>query len=249
MHRRMRVTLWLCLLGSPLLSLAQPPREAGREAGGVTVRLTWTAPASNADGSPLSPLSGYRLYQGTQPQGYGPPSALPPEATTTTVRDLQPGTTYYFALTAVSSAGESAKSNEMAAPIPARPTETGLRVNIQDYGAQPDDAVDDAPAIRAAISAVIAAGGGTVVIPPGRLAYPRRPGPRAAPRGQRGGPDRPAGVCADTDRRSEYGDALDGRRRRAMDSVRSRHGADPHGPRDRLVSGPPRPHAVWPACL
>ena len=134
---------------------------------GATVHLTWTPPATNADGSPLSPLSAYQLYQGTQSQVYGPPSPLPADATTTAVVGLQPGTTYYFALTAVSSAGESAKSNEIAAQVPALPQEAGLRVNIQDYGAVPDDAGDDAPAIRDAISAVIAAGGGTVVIPPG----------------------------------------------------------------------------------
>ena len=133
---------------------------------GATVHLTWTPPATNADGSPLSPLTGYRLYQGTQSQGYGPPSPLPADATTTAVVGLQPGTTYYFALTAVSQAGESANSNELVVAIPALPA-PGVRVNIQDYGAVPDDAGDDAPAIRAAISAVIAAGGGTVVIPPG----------------------------------------------------------------------------------
>ena len=97
----------------------------------------------------------------------GRPARCRPTRPPRAVVGLQPGTTYYFALTAVSPAGESAKSNEMAAAIPARPVEAGLRVNIQDYGAVPDDAGDDAPAIRAAVSAVIAAGGGTVVIPPG----------------------------------------------------------------------------------
>ena len=181
MSRWMRVTLWLCLLGSPLLSLAQAPLPAGRKADGVTVRLTWTAPPSNADGSPLSPLTGYRLYQGTQPQGYGAPSDLPASATSTTVDGLQPGTTYYFAVTAVSAAGEGAKSNELPVPIPARLPDAGVRVNILDYGAVPDDAGDDAPAIRDAISAVIAAGGGTVVIPPGGWHIPGVLAPQVLP--------------------------------------------------------------------
>ena len=134
---------------------------------GATVTLAWTTPTVNVDGTPVLGLSGYRLYQGTASQVYGPPTPLPASVTTTQVPGLAPDTPYFFTVTAVDTQGrESPKSNEIRVAISPMPV-PGLRVNIQDYGAVPDDAGDDAPAIRAAISAVIAAGGGTVVIPPG----------------------------------------------------------------------------------
>ena len=113
----------------------------------MMVRLTWTAPpqqcgrARRSAPSRATGLSGHPAAGGT-----GRPATSRASATSTTVDGLQPGTTYYFAVTAVSAGGEGAKSNELPVPIPARRPDAGVRVNIQDYGAVPDDAGDDAPA-------------------------------------------------------------------------------------------------------
>lgn len=49
--------------------------------------------------------------------------------------------------------------------------------NVANYGAIPNDALDDAPAIHAAILAAYTAGGGTVDIPPGRFMLATRMAP------------------------------------------------------------------------
>jgi hypothetical protein len=74
--------------------------------------LSWTAPTENTDGSALSNLSGYRIRYGTS-AGALTQTILINNASVTTyvVEDLAPAT-WYFAVTAVTSAGsESAYSN------------------------------------------------------------------------------------------------------------------------------------------
>lgn len=72
--------------------------------------LSW---AANAE----TDLAGYRLYVGTTSGLYGPAIPLG-NVTSYTVSNLQPGHTYYFALSAVDTAGnESQKSGELSKSI------------------------------------------------------------------------------------------------------------------------------------
>jgi len=73
--------------------------------------LTWTPPTQNNDGSPLDNLASYRLYYGTTAGQLTKVITIDKGQTAYTVSDLQPAT-YYFALSAVNSAGlESALSD------------------------------------------------------------------------------------------------------------------------------------------
>jgi hypothetical protein len=74
--------------------------------------LSWTPPTTNTDGSPLTNLSGYRVYWGTALGSYPNSVTLNnPGLASYVVENLAPGT-YYFVVTALSSAGrESAYSN------------------------------------------------------------------------------------------------------------------------------------------
>ena len=74
--------------------------------------LSWTAPTENTDGSSLSNLAGYRIRYGTSSSSLTQTIAISNVSVTTyVVEDLAPAT-WYFAVTAVNSAGtESAYSN------------------------------------------------------------------------------------------------------------------------------------------
>lgn len=73
--------------------------------------LAWTAPTANTDGTPLTDLTGYNVYEGVSPTTLAKIATLPATALTYV---LQMGVgTMYFALTAINSAnppGESVQS-------------------------------------------------------------------------------------------------------------------------------------------
>lgn len=75
--------------------------------------LTWTMPALNTDGSSLTDLTGYKIYYGTNSSSLTSSVSVSGGATTTTtINGLSTGTTYYFAIASISSAGgEGNKSN------------------------------------------------------------------------------------------------------------------------------------------
>ncbi|MBI5543306.1 MAG: fibronectin type III domain-containing protein [Deltaproteobacteria bacterium] len=85
-----------------------------------TAVLSWEAPTTFTDGSPLTDLTGYRIHYGTSSGSY--PSVVNvsnPTAVTYTVSNLPGGATYYFVVTALSaSGGESARSMEASKTIP-----------------------------------------------------------------------------------------------------------------------------------
>ena len=87
-----------------------------------TVTLTWDPPTTNADGTALTDLAGYKVYYGNASRSYSSVNPVIDNVTTYTSPDLAPGT-YFFAVTALDAAGnESAYSNEVsktiAAPLP-----------------------------------------------------------------------------------------------------------------------------------
>jgi hypothetical protein len=77
--------------------------------------LSWTAPTTNLDGTPLTDLAGYKVYLGTVSGVYGVPidvGFIASSSPSYTVSNLGTGT-YYFAVTAYDSTGlESSLSNE-----------------------------------------------------------------------------------------------------------------------------------------
>ena len=79
--------------------------------------LSWQNPAQNTDGTPLANLAGYRIYYGTDPANLAPLAQISDPATTSyTANNLKAGT-YYFALTAVNSAGVESSRSAVASKI------------------------------------------------------------------------------------------------------------------------------------
>jgi hypothetical protein len=78
----------------------------------ASATLDWVAPTTNTNGSALTDLRGYRIYYGTRSNQLTNTIAITSPGMATYVIDgLQVGTTYYFAITAVTSSGmESADS-------------------------------------------------------------------------------------------------------------------------------------------
>ena len=81
--------------------------------------LTWTAPTTYNDGTPVTDLAGYKLYTGIASGSYQQ-SVDTGNRTSYTLSALSDGATYYFAVTAYDTAGvESAYSNEWTRTFPA----------------------------------------------------------------------------------------------------------------------------------
>lgn len=95
--------------------------------------LSWTAPTTNTDGSPLTDLSTFNIYQGTSPAGMTKVATVGASGGTYTTPVLQPGT-YYFSVTAVNAAGaESTKSAVVSTTIspPPIPKTPGQPQNVK----------------------------------------------------------------------------------------------------------------------
>jgi len=80
--------------------------------------LSWDSPATNADGTTLTDLVGYKVYYGTTSLGYTTAIDInDPNTTTHTIQNLSPGT-YYFAVKAYdTSINESEYSSEVSKTI------------------------------------------------------------------------------------------------------------------------------------
>src|SRR5688572_16525367 len=87
----------------------------GVRAQAASLTFAWTAPVTNADGTPLTDLSSYRLYLATSGQGcpgssyvaIATPTPAPRSGDALSVRlaSLTAGVTYFGAVTAVDAAG------------------------------------------------------------------------------------------------------------------------------------------------
>lgn len=88
---------------------APPPNPGG------TATLTWAAPTTNTDGTPLTDLAGYHIYYGTNAAQLPLEAVLDgPASTTYVVNGLRLGT-YYFTVSAFNAEGtESAESNRVS---------------------------------------------------------------------------------------------------------------------------------------
>ena len=79
-----------------------------------SISLSWYAPSTNEDGTPLTDLAGYRIYYGTVSGNYTHMIDAG-NVRTYTVPNLTDGRTYYFVATAYNSAlFESSYSNEVS---------------------------------------------------------------------------------------------------------------------------------------
>ncbi len=122
MIKRMRSAFYLALFvmvvagcGSQSGSTAA---GAGPQGGSPTGVLTWDAPSSYTDGSPLTDLAGYKIYYGTAHGNYTS-SINVGNTTSISVADLSSSVPasglYYLAVTAYDTAGnESTFSNEVS---------------------------------------------------------------------------------------------------------------------------------------
>jgi fibronectin type 3 domain-containing protein len=115
------------------------PQSLAATAGSGSVSLTWTAPANNGGAA----ISGYNIYRGTSAGGEGTTPVGTVSGTTLSFTDtgLTNGTTYFYTVKAVNSAGTSAASNEasatptaVTATVPTAPqslTATGASKSVQ----------------------------------------------------------------------------------------------------------------------
>ena len=88
--------------------------SGGGNATGI-VELSWNAPTTNTDGTPLTDLAGYKIHYGTEHGAYTATFAI---GKVTTYTFALPAGTYYFAVTSHDTLGsESALSNEVAKTV------------------------------------------------------------------------------------------------------------------------------------
>lgn len=82
------------------------------------VTINWNPPTQNTDGTPLTDLAGFKIHYGTASQKYTQTITVSnPGLVTYVVTNLAAGT-YYFAVTAYSSAGtESTPSSEVSTTV------------------------------------------------------------------------------------------------------------------------------------
>ena len=82
------------------------------------IRISWTAPTENVDGSILTDLVGYRIYYGAESRTYSDTVELMDPRATSYALDLSSGD-YHVAMTAIDADGnESAYSNEVLKSAP-----------------------------------------------------------------------------------------------------------------------------------
>lgn len=78
------------------------------------VTLSWDAPTTNADGTPLTDLAGYKIYYGTSSGAYSTAIKVG-NITKYMAYNLENGVVYYFAVTAYDMSGKESKfSNEVS---------------------------------------------------------------------------------------------------------------------------------------
>ena len=88
------------------------PTASPSSAGGAAT-ISWEAPTTNTDGTPLTDLAGYRIYYGSSPDKLGHSVQIKTIGLQTyVIDDLQSGT-WYFAVMAVASDGSESKLSDI----------------------------------------------------------------------------------------------------------------------------------------
>ena len=101
-----------CLGGGGGTDTAATDPAAGRSGTGVA-SLVWSAPTTNADGSPLVDLQGYNVYLGDSTGTLTRVASVGPNETNYLVSGLAPGT-HYFAVSAYGSNGAESDFSNIA---------------------------------------------------------------------------------------------------------------------------------------
>ncbi len=113
---RNATALAACLAAASLVSGCIDPGPASNAStapqslagGGRAATLSWAAPTSNTNGTPLTDLTGYRIYYGSSPEDLSHTVQINSVGLQTyVIDDLEPGT-WYFAVMAL--AGNGAES-------------------------------------------------------------------------------------------------------------------------------------------
>lgn len=83
-----------------------------------SARLSWSAPTTNVDGTPLTDLAGYRIYYGRSSGSYSSSITISnPAATTYTIQGLTAGTYYAVVRAFDSSNNEGPSTVELSKTI------------------------------------------------------------------------------------------------------------------------------------
>jgi hypothetical protein len=117
------ITILSLLIGGEALSLA------------ASVQVSWQAPTTNADGTPLTDLAGYQVYYGPSSGNYTVTLDVG-NTLSVSLSGLTAGQTYYFAVTAYdTSENESARSTEVSATPTEVPPGTFMDTTMADFSA------------------------------------------------------------------------------------------------------------------
>ena len=101
---------------SPVSPVSPTPPPSGSGVHNLT--LTWSAPTDNADGTPLTDLTGYKIRYGTASGNYSQKLILANPGLNRYVVDNLGSGTYFFTISAYNQAGtESQLSSELATTI------------------------------------------------------------------------------------------------------------------------------------
>jgi Fibronectin type III domain len=106
--------------GLPAASSGLPATSSGLPTASTgNATLSWSAPSENTNGSALTDLGGFTIHYGTDPTQLTNSIALTnPGLLTYVLTELPIGTTYYFAVIAVTTSGvESAPSQTVSSTI------------------------------------------------------------------------------------------------------------------------------------
>lgn len=109
MKRLVLISVFILALLAPLACL------------GATYQITatWEPPETNSDGSPIDDLSGFALYYGASPGVYGTQINVPNVSSYTFTMQADPGSTWYFNISAFDFAGhDSGYAGEVASELP-----------------------------------------------------------------------------------------------------------------------------------
>lgn len=107
------VSLGGCRDPGPGAAPASLAPDANSGPGNAT--LSWEAPTSNTNDTPLTDLAGYRIYYGPSPEHFSHTVEINNIGLQTyVIDDLEPGT-WYFAVRAVAANGSESKLSEIVA--------------------------------------------------------------------------------------------------------------------------------------